>query len=93
MKASNGVRPTTQKADASRTVSKSHRRVAAKGSIWWRQDICAENKVHVAIGREDYLLSADGLLMPTENDQPPPNLRSSQPGAEMTTASWSARAV
>jgi len=28
------------------------------------------------IGREDYFLSADGLLMPAENDQPPPDLRS-----------------
>jgi hypothetical protein len=43
--------------------------------IWWREDICAENNVHVVIGGEDYFLSADGLLMPVKKDQPPPDLR------------------
>src|SRR6266571_5097339 len=49
-----------------------------KGPIWWHKDICAESKVQAVIGREDYFLSADGLLMPAENDQPPPDLRSFQ---------------
>jgi hypothetical protein len=52
-----------------------YRRVAAKGPIWWREEICAENNAHVVIGSEDYFLSADGLLMPTKKDQAPPDLR------------------
>jgi len=54
---------------------KIYRRVAAKGPIWWREEICAENNVHVVIGKEDYFLSADGLLMPTKKDQAAPDLR------------------
>jgi hypothetical protein len=57
------------------TVIKNYRRVAAKGPIWWREDVCAENNVHVVVGKEDYFLSADGLLMPIKKDQPPPDLR------------------
>ena len=36
---------------------------------------CNENNNHVVIEKENYLLSADGLLMPTRPGQPPPNLR------------------
>ena len=36
---------------------------------------CAENNPHVVIGNETYMLSADGFLMPTKTDQPPPDLR------------------
>jgi hypothetical protein len=31
--------------------------------------------MHVQIGKDAYFLSADGLLMPTRKDQPPPDLR------------------
>jgi len=54
---------------------KTYRRVTARGPIWWREDVCAENNVHVALGKEEYFLSADGLLMPARKDQPPPDLR------------------
>ena len=54
---------------------KNYRRVAANGPIWWREDICPENNVHVIIGKEDYFLSADGVLMPIKKDQAPPDLR------------------
>jgi hypothetical protein len=54
---------------------KTYRRAAAKGPIWWREDICAENNVHVVVGKEEYFLSADGLLMPARKDQAPPDLR------------------
>ena len=30
--------------------------------IWWREDNCAENNVHVVIGKENYCLGADSLL-------------------------------
>jgi hypothetical protein len=31
--------------------------------------------MHVGIGSEVYMLSSDGLLMPTVKNQPPPDLR------------------
>jgi hypothetical protein len=37
---------------------------------------CAENNPHVIIGKEGYMLSADGSLMPVRKNQPPPDLRS-----------------
>jgi hypothetical protein len=41
----------------------------------WQEFVCEENNPHIAIGNEDYVLSADGLLMPAKKDQPPPDLR------------------
>ncbi len=40
---------------------------------------CSENNNHVEIAGEGYFLSADGLLMPTRKDQPPPDLRYFKP--------------
>jgi hypothetical protein len=57
------------------TVVNNYRRVVTNKPIWWREDICAENNVHVVIGGEDYFLSAEGLLMPIKKDQPPPDLK------------------
>jgi len=57
------------------TVIKNYRRVLTDKPVWWREDICAENNVHVVLGKEDYFLSADGFLMPIKKDQPPPDLR------------------
>jgi hypothetical protein len=37
--------------------------------------ICAAENSHVRIGKENYYLSADGLLMPAKRNQPPPDLR------------------
>ena len=37
--------------------------------------ISAENNNHVEIQGRGYMLSADGFLMPTRKDQPPPDLR------------------
>jgi hypothetical protein len=41
----------------------------------WGEFICAEGNSHVAIGNENYYLSADGLLMPTRKGQAPPDTR------------------
>jgi hypothetical protein len=41
----------------------------------WHSDVCSENNTHVHIGKENYYLSADGMLMPAKKDQPPPDLR------------------
>jgi hypothetical protein len=45
-----------------------------EASIWF-ENICAEGNAHVAIGKENYMLSADGLLMPARKNQAPPDLR------------------
>jgi hypothetical protein len=42
---------------------------------FWREVNCGENNNHVEIARENYMLGADGHLMPTRKDQPPPDLR------------------
>jgi hypothetical protein len=44
-------------------------------SAAWLETICGEDEHQVKIGREQYYLSGDGLLMPTRKDQPPPDLR------------------
>ena len=41
----------------------------------WFQWNCAEDNHHVLIGKEDYFVSADGLLMPGKRNQAPPDLR------------------
>ena len=40
----------------------------------WRTSACAEDNGMVKIGNDPYFLSADGKLMPTRKDQPPPDL-------------------
>jgi hypothetical protein len=44
-------------------------------TVVWTENNCAEGNDNVAIGNEDFLLSADGYLMPTRKDQAPPDLR------------------
>jgi hypothetical protein len=43
----------------------------------WTEDSCVENmnSSMIAIGRESYFMSADGLLMPIRKNQSPPDLR------------------
>jgi hypothetical protein len=41
----------------------------------WSEYVCAATNQHVAIGHDDYLLSADGALMPVKKGQRPPDLR------------------
>jgi len=54
------------------TVVKKYRR---ERDFIWFENICAEGNAHVAIGNENYMLSADGLLMPARKNQAPPDLR------------------
>ena len=53
------------------TVTRTYRRHPAA----WDEYVCAATNEHIAIGSEDYLLSADGLLMPVKKGQKPPDLR------------------
>ena len=41
----------------------------------WSEYYCRESDTQVFIGKEQYLVSADGKLMPAHKDQPPPDLR------------------
>ena len=41
----------------------------------WHEENCAEGNGHVEIRGQGYFLSAEGHLMPTQKDQPPPDLR------------------
>jgi hypothetical protein len=60
------------------TVSKRYRRETA-AQPYWREVSCAENNNHLEIGKQAYMLSADGFLMPTKKDQPAPDLRYFKP--------------
>jgi hypothetical protein len=41
----------------------------------WLEYVCAEDNHNLVIGKDDYLVSQDGFLMPTRKDQGPPDLR------------------
>jgi hypothetical protein len=56
------------------TAVKRYRRVDVKQPVW-PEAVCAEGNVHVDIGGTNYMLSADGLLMPARKDQAPPDLK------------------
>jgi hypothetical protein len=45
----------------------------------WSETSCTEGNNQVVIGKENYFLSADGNLMPTRRDQPPPDLKYFKP--------------
>jgi hypothetical protein len=56
------------------TVDKRYIRVSdARPS--WPEFICSEQNAEIKIGGEHYYLSADGQLMPTTKNQPPPDLK------------------
>jgi hypothetical protein len=54
------------------TVTRSYKR---ERKPLWPEYLCAEANQHVIVGKERYFRSADGHLMPTRKDQPPPDLR------------------
>jgi len=48
--------------------------VRVQNPIWF-ESICAESNEHLRIGKESYMMSADGYLMPAKKGQSPPDLR------------------
>jgi len=56
------------------TVDKRYRRNPEARPLW-PEYVCAEHNEHVQVGKESYFISADGFLMPTRKDQPPPDAR------------------
>ncbi len=41
----------------------------------WPEGFCVTSNINVVIGKENYIMSADGFLMPAKKDQAPPDLR------------------
>ena len=56
------------------TVTRTYHRTPRTPPVW-SEYICSEDNRHVSIGDENYMLSADGMLMPVRKGQPPPDLR------------------
>jgi len=54
------------------SATKSFRR---QDKVRWMENNCTEGNTHVAVGNENYMVSADGYLMPVRKDQKPPDLR------------------
>jgi hypothetical protein len=62
--------------------------------VWWAENNCVEDQGHVTIGKQNYFLSGDGTIMPSDEDQPPPRLEVLQKDGEVAAAhagSWQAR--
>jgi hypothetical protein len=55
-------------------VMKNYRRADA-AQPYWREVNCSELNSHVEIQKRPYMLSADGMLMPTIKGEPPPDLK------------------
>jgi hypothetical protein len=55
-------------------VMKTYRRDPSPRPVWVEEN-CAEGNPWLAIGGQAYMLSADGELMPSKKDQPPPDLK------------------
>jgi hypothetical protein len=58
------------------TVTKNYRR---EPNPIFVEFVCPEHNEHVRIGDSEYMISADGHLMPAKKDQAPPDLRYFQP--------------
>jgi hypothetical protein len=55
-------------------VLKDYKRDASPKPVW-DEDVCVEGNQHVHIGGQNYMLSADGFLMPAKKGQQPPDLK------------------
>src|SRR5712672_492710 len=47
----------------------------AENVVQWPETWCQDGNHNILIGKENYLLRSDGLLMPTKKNQAPPDLR------------------
>jgi hypothetical protein len=56
-------------------VNQTYKRLTSAKPMWFPHMVCGEGNNHVGISNEAYMLSAEGYLMPTKKDQPPPDLR------------------
>jgi len=56
------------------TVVKNYQRSHEARPVWTEEN-CPETNNHVRVGKDDYMVSGDGFLMPTEKGQKAPNLK------------------
>jgi hypothetical protein len=56
------------------TVTRSYKRNPEPHPAWIEY-VCSEENRHVVIGKENYIVNAQGQLMPVRKDQPAPDLR------------------
>jgi hypothetical protein len=56
------------------TVVKNYQRAAEARPVW-NEENCPETNNHVRVGKDDYMISGDGFLMPTEKGQKAPDLK------------------
>jgi hypothetical protein len=54
------------------SVTKDFRR---QQKVLWTDNNCTEGNSHVSVGKENYMVSGDGYLMPVRKGQAPPDLR------------------
>jgi hypothetical protein len=54
------------------TATKNYRRL---GQVIWMENNCTEGNDNLVIGKDIYMLSGDGFLMPTRKGQPAPDLK------------------
>ena len=54
------------------TITRSYERT--RNPIWFQSN-CVDDNKHVQVGKEDYFIGADGLLMPVRKGQARPDLR------------------
>jgi hypothetical protein len=64
------TRPWTVKKKYTRTAEPRHN---------WIEEVCSEYNQQVRIGKDNFFLSAEGLLMPSRKDQAPPDLKYFKP--------------
>jgi len=56
------------------TVVKNYQRSPAARPVW-NEENCPETNNHIRVGKDDYMVSGDGFLMPTEKGQKAPDLK------------------
>jgi hypothetical protein len=56
------------------TVVKNYRRDKAARPVW-NEENCPETNNHFRVGNDDYMISGDGFIMPTEKGQKAPDLK------------------
>jgi hypothetical protein len=56
------------------TVTKTVHRVSDPQPAWLEEN-CSENNAQIRIGKGNYFIGADGLLMPAKKDQAPSDLK------------------
>jgi hypothetical protein len=56
------------------TVTKNYRRDPSPRPVWTEEN-CPETNNHVRVGKDDFMVSADGFLMPTAKGQHAPDLK------------------